>query len=139
MPASWTTGERGQHLRLMLRRKGIDPDRLFTMEYYPQRGCWLLTQAAEPAKSPESTRGAAALRPEAFYAQTAAELRRTAVVAFAALASQSPHVALLGRKYQLPPEPQLLTPADLVDLIGGDARHAAARFDSEGGWQPPCV
>jgi hypothetical protein len=42
----------------------------------------------------------------------------------------------LGAKYQLPPKPQELTPADLVNLIGKAGEGTSAvRFDGEGGWQ----
>lgn len=129
MSPAWTDRERGQFLRLLLRREGIDPGRLYRVEYFPLRRCWLLTQNAEPDEAP------AVGSDEQFYAIIVAELRRTARLAWAALAAQSSHFAQSGCEYQLPPKPQELTTAGLADLLGGPGEGGpGVRFDSEGGW-----
>ena len=136
MPAHWTDPERGRYLRRLLRRKGIDPDRLYTVEYFPKHLCWLLTQEVRPAWP-----GAGAAAPPAqtdggFYLQAATEFRRTARAAFARLAAHSSHFASFGCLYQLPEKPQETTPADLAKLLEGSApKDTAVRFDAEGGWQ----
>lgn len=126
LPPEWTDQERGRHLRLLFQQRGIDPDRLFRLEYYPHRHCWVLIQDADPRadKLPPH-------QPDRmFYRQVTAEFRRAAL---AALAAHGPH--FLG-KFQLPPEPQELTPAKLIDLLGGPGGDAApVRFTSEGGWR----
>jgi hypothetical protein len=133
MPSAWTNQDRGRFLRLLLRQKGIDPDRLFTVEYYPHRTCWLLTQhagltAGTPARPSDA----------AFYEQTALEFRRTARSAFAVQAARSLHFASHGCQYQLPAKPQEMTPSALADLLGGGGgTPPSVRFTSEGGWQTP--
>jgi hypothetical protein len=130
-PASWTDAERGRQLQLLLQRRGIDPGRLFRVEYYPHRFCWLVIQ--EPM-----ARSTAASEPQPsdapFYAQLLAEFRRSACSAYARAAAHSLQFARFGCKYELPPEPKEITPADLADQLGGPAA-ATARFDPEGGWQ----
>jgi hypothetical protein len=128
MPAPWTRRERGHHLRRLLVAKGIDPNRLYRLEFYPHRACWLFTQDAEPG-SPASS--PSAQTDEAFYLQIRQELSRAAR---SALGSSG---TLFGARSQLPPEPQELTPSDLLNLIGDDAPiDSRVRFDGEGGWQP---
>jgi hypothetical protein len=129
MPAPWTRRERGHHLRRLLADRGIDPNRLYRVEYFPHRACWLFTQDAEP-RSSSPVPAPAAPSDEAFYLQISLELRRSALSALAR------HRAMFGTKYQLPPEPQELSPADLVSLIGkaGEGQRSV-RFDGEGGWQ----
>jgi hypothetical protein len=137
MPAPWSNRERGQYLRMLLRFKGIDPDRLYQVDYYPRRHCWLLTQETEANPTPPpSVSTPPGPGDEVFYVQAQAELRRAASTAFAALAAHSRHFASFGCDYRLPPRPQEVTPADLVHQMGApDQRDAAVRFDSEGGWQ----
>src|SRR5918911_533444 len=103
MPEGWTHRERGRHLRRLLERKGIAPDRLFAVEYFPKHQCWVLTQDAEAAAPP----GAAppAQPEEVFYLQTVTEFRRPAGGAFASLAARSAHFASFGCDYQLPEKP----------------------------------
>jgi len=137
IPLQWTKRERGQYLRRLLQFKGINPNSLYQVQYFPHRHCWLLTQEVDPAPAP----GSAGTHPppqedELFYLQALAEFRRTALAAFAAVAAQSPHFAQFGRPYQLPPEPQEMTPADLANLLGGSSEAGVPpRFDSEGGWR----
>ena len=133
MPASWSDEERGQYLRRLLRCKGIDPGRLFRIEYYPHRLCWLIHQ--QPMHSAPAA--PAALQGDgAFFTQVMAEFRRTARTAFASVAAHSLHFASHGCNYQLPPEPEEISTADLVDELGdvGDDG-SGVRFDNEGGWQ----
>jgi len=136
MPAVWTNQERGQFLRLLVQFKGIDLTRFYTVEYYPHRACWLVTQeggAARDATAGTSLPGGKA--DEALYLRMRDEFRRTAVAACAVLEAHSPHLAAHGAKYQLPPKPQEITPAELLDQIGGsETGGPAVRFDGEGGW-----
>jgi len=136
MPAAWTDQERGQFLRLLLQFKGIDPHRFYTVVYYPERSCWLVSQ--EPAGGRHTTVGAnlpGDKADEALYRRLRDEFRRTAVAAVAALAAHSPHLARHGGKYQLPPKLQEITPTDLLGMIGGPgAGGPPVRFDTEGGW-----
>jgi hypothetical protein len=135
-PAEWSSRDRGQYLRLLLRLKGIDPERLYQTAYDPCRRCWVLTQLLEPAPG-TSVDPPPSPPDDAFFVQTLAVLRRTALSAFAALAAQSRHFACSGdRKYELPPKPEEVTPARLADLLGGpDAGGPAVSFDGEGGWR----
>jgi hypothetical protein len=141
IPSHWSKEQQGQYLWRLLRDKGVDPGLLYTVEYFPHRQCWLLTQECEPGLQ---TRPIAAMPPHevghSFYVQVSTELRRTALAAFAAQAARSVHFARFGCKYQLPPKPQETTPADLARALGGpiDAE-ARVRFTDEGGWQvvPP--
>ena len=138
IPSHWSKQERGEYLWRLLRDKGVDPGRLYTMEYFPHRQCWLLKQEIESGAqrlpiAPAPPRAAG----QQFYLQLSTELRRAALAAFAAVASRSVHFARFGCDYQLPPKPQETTPADLVRLLGGlDEAEAPVRFTSEGGWQP---
>jgi hypothetical protein len=137
IPSHWSKEEQGSYLWRLLRDRGIDPGRLYTVEYFPYHQCWLVTQEAERepclrpvAAAPPSGGG----RP--FYTQVSTELRRTALTAVAALAAHSDHFARFGCKYQLPPKPQETTPADLVRSLGGQTdKDVHAQFTSEGGWQ----
>jgi hypothetical protein len=137
MPSHWSKAEQGQYLWRLLWDKGVDPGRLYTVEYFPHRQCWLLTQEVEAgvhsrpvAHAPPTEAG---LR---FYTQVSTELRRTALAAVAAVAGRSAHFARFGSHYELPPKPQETTPSDLVRLLGGqNEANARVRFTSEGGWQ----
>jgi hypothetical protein len=139
MPAHWTDLERGQYLNLLLHLKGIDSNRLYWVEYHPQHHCWLVTQqnsgeggsvTSEPSFFDHSA--------EKLCLQTLTEFRRTARLAWSALAARSPETARNGGKYQLPDKPEELTPADLVGLLHrpGEPK-PAVQFDTEGGWQTP--
>src|SRR5881398_1522359 len=79
IPSHWSKMERGQYVWRLLRDKGIDPGRLYTVEYFPYRQCWLLTQDIEQGPQPRpiaiAPRGKAGLL---FYTQVTTELRRTA-------------------------------------------------------------
>jgi hypothetical protein len=132
LSAQGSDQERGRLLRRLLREKGIDPNRLYRVEYHPHRLCWLLTQETAPGGH-----SAPGMADDLFYLQALTELRRTARTAFAAVAARSSHFANFGRPYQLPtePEPQPLAPRDLANLLGG-TNAPPARFDSEGGWEP---
>jgi hypothetical protein len=125
LPMQWTDLEKGYQLRLLLRERGIDPNRLYFLTYHPRHHCWLFTQ-----QGPEP--GAVPLRPDqgdaAFYHQLAGELRRTARLACAA-----PGAAWV--RYQLPDRPQELTPADLAIELGGWGEYVPVRFTWEGGLQ----
>jgi hypothetical protein len=137
LPADWTQAERGRYLRLLFRVKGIDPDRLFHIEYFPQRRCWLLLQPAAglPDPAPVDVAAPASRTDEAFYLQTAGALRRAAIAAFAAFAAHSSHFARAGAAYQLPAQPQELTSAHLKDLCGHSTPDSMPiRFTAEGGW-----
>lgn len=136
LPAEWTNQERGQYLRFLLHLKGIDSRRLYRMEYYPRRRCWLLLQEVEPGRplfpaAPPSSGKA----DELFFLQTWIEFRRTARVAWSVLAARSSHYARNGCDYQLPTPPQELSPADLASMLSGTPG-ADASFDAEGGWFP---
>lgn len=133
LPGAWSEQEHGRYLRLLLRQRGLDPHRLFRVEYYPHRQCWLLIQEGESEASPPP----APRQPDRlFYRQVTAELRRAALTAFASQAARSVHFASHGRPYQLPPKPQELTPAKLADLLGGSAEERkSVQFTNEGGWQ----
>ena len=141
MPSHWSKEERGQYLWRLLGSKGIDPSLLYTVEYFPYRQCWLLTQESESAmqrrpivNTPPREAG------RMFYTQVSTELQRTALAAFAAAAARSLHFARFGCKYQLPAKPQETTVAELVRSLGGPSNDPDnVRFTSEGGWQlaPP--
>src|SRR5207302_3588828 len=49
VPPDTPLAERGRRLRRLLLLQGIDPGRLYRVEYYPHHHCWLLTQEEEPA------------------------------------------------------------------------------------------
>jgi hypothetical protein len=133
MPSHWSKEDQGRYLWRLLREKGLNPGRLYTVEYFPYHQCWLLTQEAD------SRPIAVALPKEGarlFFTQVSTELQRTARAAFAALAARSEHFARFGCKYQLPPKPQETTPADLTRSLGGPAdEDSHVQFTSEGGWQ----
>jgi hypothetical protein len=126
LPTQWTDEEKGQQLRLLLRERGIDPNRLYFLTYHPRHHCWLFTQ-----RCPEST--AHSVKPAAkpddiFYRQLTTELRRTARVASATQGTW-------WVPYRLPEVPEALTPSELATALSaaGDL-HAAVRFTREGGW-----
>jgi hypothetical protein len=132
LPPHWTNRERGRHLRVLLQRKGIDPGRMYRLEYYPHRQCWLLTQEG----APPGELAAGKVDDESLYLETLNELRRTALTAVTALAAHNRYLAQNGRPYQLPPKPEELTPADLAELLGGAPTGGdAVQFTGEGGWR----
>lgn len=136
LPPSWTDLERGQYLRILLGVKGIDCNRLYWVEYHPQHHCWLVSQqeTEEPAPEPVYFGHSA----DALCLQALAEFRRTARAAWAALAARSPELARHGGKYALPERPNEVTPADLMDLLGGPGdSDDPVQFDNEGGWRNP--
>lgn len=136
MSAAWTNQERGQYLRLLLHGKGIDPNQLYRIEYYPQRRCWLVIQEHEPGHARRPAGPPTCQADETFYLQTMVDFRRTARLAFSALAAQSSYFACNGCKYQLPAKPQEITPSALVNLLGGPREgDSSVRFDNEGGWR----
>jgi hypothetical protein len=135
MPAEWTDQERGEYLGLLLKLRGIDCQRLFRLEYYPQRQCWLVLQRLEhdERQIPAPPSGKAA---ELFYTQTIADLRRSARAAHAALAGRSVQFALYGSPYRLPDQPEALTPAALAELLDQPTvKKRPVHFTSEGGWK----
>jgi hypothetical protein len=134
LPSQWTGDERGQYLRLLLRRRGIDLNRFYRVQYYPHHTCWLVTQDIGPGQPAAGT--PATQTDTALYARLVDEFRRTAVTAIARLSGQSPSLSAQGGRYELPPKPQELTPAELAKLIGGyPGDGASVRFDGEGGCQ----
>jgi hypothetical protein len=137
IPPQASLVERGRRLWRLLCEKGIDPSRLYSVEYYPYRRCWLLTQEIE--RGPQRLPSAGAPPEEAsrmFSLQLSTELRRTALAAFAALAARSAQFARFGCDYQLPPKPQETTPAELARLLGGRIEaDVQVHFTSEGGWE----
>ena len=136
LPGHWTDRERGRYLRRLLRRKGIEPDRLYRVEYFPKHLCWVLTQEAEPEEPVGRAAGCAAQSDAAFYLHALAEFRRTARAAFANLAAHSSHFAFFGCAYQLPERPQETTPAALAQQLGESLTPGSKiRFDGEGGWR----
>jgi hypothetical protein len=137
VPPHWTEQERGQHLWRLLVDKGIDPGRLYSVQYYPERHCWLLSQETETASSRlPPRRSISGKEGELFYLQALAELRRTAKSAFGDQAARSSHFARNGCKYELPSTPQETSPRELARQLGGEAREVHIRFTSEGGWYP---
>jgi hypothetical protein len=130
MLPSWSNRERGGYLQRLFRLKGVDPDRLYSVVYYPERQCWLLTQSLDRS----SDRLVPLIAEDAFYAQALTELRRTARTAFAAAAARSVHFAANGCKYELPARPQELTAQELIRQLGAASDAIGVRFDSEGGW-----
>ncbi|HMC89571.1 MAG TPA: hypothetical protein VKI17_08480 [Gemmataceae bacterium] len=135
MPTAWSNRERGQYLRMLLSFRGINPDLLFQVEYYPYRCCWLLIQELDPDLRPPS-RAPLAETAEAFYVHTMIELRRSARVAFAAAAAKSSHFACHGCAYQLPAKPQEASAFDPLKLVGSkSSSDFPVRFTAEGGWQ----
>jgi hypothetical protein len=136
-PADVPLAERGRRLRRLLLLKGIDPDRLFRVEYYAHHHCWLLTQDEEPAhprRPAPPARGAKA--DELYYVNVMAEFQLVARVACATAAAHSSHFARFGRRsYNLPDPEQELSVTELVEQLGGpEAESDPVRFDSEGRW-----
>jgi hypothetical protein len=127
--------ERGRRLWRLLRGKGIDPGRLYHVEYYPVHHCWLVTQDEGPPaeRTPQPLTEKADLL---FFVQVMTELQYVARSACRAMAAHSMHFARFGRKFQ-PPEPAKELPlADLVEQLGGPGDDTASvRFDSEGRWR----
>jgi hypothetical protein len=138
IPSHWSMAEQGGHLWRLLGDKGLDPARLYTVEYFPHRQCWLLTQEIEAGLRTRSISMAPPSEASRlFYSQLSAELRRAAVAAFAAVAARSTHFARFGCPYQLPAKPQETTPAELLRTLGGPTEEPPqVRFTSEGGWRP---
>lgn len=137
MACAWSNQERGRYLRLLLQLKGIDTHRIYRLEYYPHRRCWLLIQEVGPGRH-EGPAAPISLSQadESFYLHAIAGFRVTARAANAALAARSPYFARSGRLYELPSRPQDMTPATLAKLLGGLAdTGSAVDFDSEGGWR----
>jgi hypothetical protein len=136
MPLHWTPRERGQFLRALFRQKGLDPDRLYQVEYHPRHGCWLLTQQFELAEQPAAP---AAPPPdqadELFYVRVTDEFRRTAQ---AAVGRGAAFLAGRAGRYELPEKAVELSPADLAILLGGPSTNdPPVRFDGEGRWRTP--
>ncbi len=130
--------ERGRRLRRVLLLKGIDPDRLFRVEYYPHHHCWLLTQEegpAHPKRPAPPARGAKA--DELYYVNVMAEFQLVARVACASAAAHSSHFARFGRReYHLPEPEQELSVTQLVEQLGGPGGDdTAVHFDREGRWR----
>lgn len=137
LAADLPLAERGRRLRRQLLLKGIDPDRLFRVEYYPNHHCWLLTQEGEPT---HPRRGVAPGRggkaDELYYVSIMAEFQLVARSACAQAAAHSAHFARFGRRYQLPEPERELTLTELVEQLGGPGDDAGpVRFDSEGRWR----
>jgi len=141
VPPFWTKQERGQHLWCLLQDRGVDPSRFYTVEYFPYRHCWLLTQEKRVPEKKRSDQGPpSGQASESFYVRALAELRRTARSAFGAVAARSLHFARFGCKYELPAKPQEITPADLAQQLGGlGGNRPGVRFDNEGGWRAETV
>jgi len=127
LPTQWTDLEKGLQLRLLLRERGIDPQRLYVLTYHPRHQSWLFTQRPqEPGTVPSATAGTS---DDVFYRQLAVELRRTARLA---CASQG----LGWFPYRLPEQPEAVTPADLArELSACGDTDPPVRFTREGGWR----
>jgi hypothetical protein len=126
LPTQWTDEEKGQQLRLLLRERGIDPNRLYFLTYHPRHHCWLFTQRCpEPGAHGAMAAGKA---DDAFYRQLTTELRRTARVASATHGSW-------WTPYRLPEVPEILTPSELAtELSAAGNIRPSLRFTPEGGW-----
>ncbi|HJT78313.1 MAG TPA: hypothetical protein VJ739_14010, partial [Gemmataceae bacterium] len=112
--------ERGRRLRRQLLHKGIDPDRLFRVEYYPNHHCWLLTQEGEPTHPRRPAAPASdGKADELYFVSIMAEFQLVARSACARAAAHSTHFARFGCRYQLPEPERELTVADLVEQLGG--------------------
>jgi hypothetical protein len=134
MPADWTNRERGRHLRGLLYTRGIDPDRLFTVEYFPNHLRWVVMQESAVERPTASPTTSCRRADEFFYSQIISEFWRTARTAFAKLAAHSPHIATFGRKYELPAKPEETSAASLAAALGGRPTDAPdVHFDGEGG------
>jgi hypothetical protein len=127
--------ERGRFLRRLLQDKGIDPDRLYHVEYFATHHCWLLTQEEVPGRRPASP-PPHDRADTLFFVRVMSELQHVARAACRSLAAHSSHFARFGRKFQ-PPEPaKEVALSELVDLLGGPGNDTASvRFDSEGRWR----
>jgi hypothetical protein len=135
MAAEWSYQERGLYLRFLLHGKGIDPQRLYRTEYYPDHRCWLLLQEETPATASEGG-PLPARADERLYLQAMTEFRRAARAAWAAQAARSPHFARHGKHFQPPGPVQEMTPAELAQhLGGGDPPKHSVHFTTEGGWR----
>jgi hypothetical protein len=137
-PPEMSFPERGRSLRALLRGQGIDPERLYFIEYYPRHHCWLLTQGGEPEQrqAPVVRLAPAGKSDEAFYLELMTALQRAARVACAAMAASSTQYARSGGTYRLPEKPQELTTAELAELLGdADVGDRSIQFDSEGRWR----
>ena len=137
-PPETSFQERGRSLRSLLLGHGIDPERLYLIEYYPRHHCWLLTQGGEPEqrRAPVVRLAPTGTSDEALYLELMTALQRAARVACAAMAASSTQYARSGGKYQLPEKPQELTTAELAELLGdADAGDRSIQFDSEGRWR----
>jgi hypothetical protein len=134
MPPQWTPRERGRHLRGLLRQKGVDPDQLYQVEYHPRHACWLLIQQNERADQPAAPpTGPPGQSDELFYARAADEFRRAAL---AALGTRSAYFAGRSGRYELPEKAEEISPAELVNQLGGpSAGDPPVQFDAEGRWR----
>jgi hypothetical protein len=125
--------ERGRHLRRLFEAKGIDPDRLYHVEYFATHHCWLVTQEEGPPRRRPAAAGDPA--DARFYVQVMAELQHVARSALRAMAAHSPHFARFGRKFEPPGPVREVALSELVDQLGGPGDDTASvRFDSEGRW-----
>ena len=138
LPSEWNHQERGLYLRMLFRLKGIEPDHFYRVTYHPLSRCWVVIQEPAWDSAPREETPGGGQTAEQFYLQVLTEFRWKARAACAALAAHSLHFARFGRTYQLPEKPQELTPADLVNQLGGPlaVEDDSPRFDNEGGWQP---
>jgi hypothetical protein len=136
LPAGWSNSERGHYLRVLLRLKGIDPDRFYWITYHPFPRCWLLTQEAGFGPSQDRETLVDAREAEQFYLQALTEFRCQARAACMALAAHSPQFARFGCAYELPEKAQELTPSDLAKQLGDGFCPGAwvFHFDNEGGF-----
>jgi hypothetical protein len=138
MPSHWTDLERGQYLSLLLHLKGIDCRRLYWVEYHPRHQCWVVSQQPEADGTYASEPAFFDHAADQLCLQTLVEFRRTARLAWAALAARSPEFARHGSDYQLPEKPEELTPGELLSLLSdSDVEPPPAEFDGEGGWHVP--
>jgi hypothetical protein len=133
LPPDWSTAERGCYLRLLLRIKGIDAGRWYRVEFFPRSRCWLLTQERAEMRCEDSA-SVPAPDDASFFVQAYTVLRRTARSAYATAAARSMHFARHGCEHSLPPEPEKLSAADIIALLGPANSDPDVHFDSEGGW-----
>jgi len=137
-PPETSHAQRGRALRLLLRGRGIDPEQLYLIEYYPRQRCWLLTQGGEPERRQAPVVRVASARnsDETLYLELMAALRRAARIACAALDASSSARARARSEYRLPDKAEELTTAELAQLLG-DAPEGdqPVHFDSEGRWR----
>jgi hypothetical protein len=120
--------DRGRHLWRLLQERGIEPGRLYLAEYHSRRGCWVLSQQAEP-NSPSPAAAPSGPAAAEFYTQTVAWLRWVARRAAAVPTAPSYRLGTPEGSHEM-------SPAELAELLGGPAPDApGVRFDAEGGWQ----